>query len=88
MRAHDVCNADDVYSSLRLKQSLAGRLCTEPVSAARLASVSRARSALQILAEHLAHFTRELLYHKTFPGKSPATAAAFPYGKGGRVCGF
>jgi hypothetical protein len=48
-------------SILRLKQSLAGRLCTEPVSATRLAPVSRQGFALQILAEQLTHFIRELL---------------------------
>jgi hypothetical protein len=47
---------------LCLKQSLAGRLCTEPVSATRLAPVSRQGVALQILAEQLTHFICEQIY--------------------------
>jgi hypothetical protein len=50
------------YNILRLRQSLAGGQSTEPVSATRLAPVSRQRFALQILAEQLTHFIRELLY--------------------------
>jgi hypothetical protein len=49
-----------------LKQSLAGRLCTKPVSATRLAPVSRQGFAVQILAEQFAHFIRELLYILNF----------------------
>jgi hypothetical protein len=44
-----------------LKQSLAGGQSTEPVSATRLASVSRQGFAPQILAEQFIHFIRELL---------------------------
>jgi hypothetical protein len=49
------------YIILRLKQSLAGGQSTEPVSATRLAPVSLQGFALQILAEQLTHFIRELL---------------------------
>jgi hypothetical protein len=49
------------YSILRLKQSLAGGQSTEPVSATRLAPVSRQGFAPQILAEQFTHFIRELL---------------------------
>jgi hypothetical protein len=50
-----------IYRILRLKQSLAGRLCTGPVPATRLAPVSRQGFGMQILAEQLTHFIRELL---------------------------
>jgi hypothetical protein len=44
-----------------LKQSLAGGQSTEPVSATRLAPVSRQGFAPKILAEQFIHFIRELL---------------------------
>jgi hypothetical protein len=49
-----------------LKQSLAGGQSTEPVSATRLAPVSRQGFALQILAEQFTHFIRDLLYILNF----------------------